>query len=145
MEPSDGYIERRTLCLPNHVQATITHGGETGFAGALQTLFYAAESNAIERLVLLKAKLKAASTYDFWAILMEEMCEITGSQCGFVAKRVLVDDSDIAVEMPAIGEPGSCLLGVAFYLNNGSDVKTLHRDYQYQAYGSKNFITLYPI
>jgi hypothetical protein len=67
---------------------------------------------------------------------MEEMCDILGSQCGFVAKRMLVDDQDSAVEMPALGEPGSCLMGVAFYINNGADVKELYRDYRYHAYGT---------
>jgi hypothetical protein len=69
-------------------------------------------------------------------MLMEEMCDITGSQCGFVAKRVLVDDQNSAVEMPELGEPGSCLMGVAFYVNNGADVKELYRDYRYHAYGT---------
>ena len=66
---------------------------------------------------------------------MEEMCDIVGAQCGFVAKRVLVDDENTAVEMPPIGEPGSCLLGVAFYLNGGHAVKQMYHDYRYHAYG----------
>jgi len=49
---------------------------------------------------------------------------------------MLVDDQDSAVEMPELGEPGSCLMGVAFYLNNGADVKQLYRDYRYHAYGT---------
>lgn len=67
---------------------------------------------------------------------MEGMTTITGAQYGFVAKRILVDDQDSAVEMPPIGEPGSCLLGVAFYYNDGRELKNLHRDYKYLAYGA---------
>ena len=129
-------IDRVTLCLPDLANDSIVHAGDEGFKDTLRLYFPTAESNASERLVSLKSKLRGASTHDFWAILMEEMCDITGSQCGFVAKRILVDDQDSVVEMPELGEPGSCLLGVALYINNGSNVKELHRDYRYHAYGA---------
>lgn len=132
----DDHVNRTTLCLPRYGNDAILHTGDEGFRDVLRHYFPSAESNASERLVGLKAKLRTASTHDFWAILMEEICDITGSQCGFVAKRMLVDDQDSAVEMPPLGEKGSCLMGVAFYLNNGSDVKELHRDYRYTAYGT---------
>ena len=129
-------LERISLCLPDFARDSIIHGGDEGFMDAIRQYFPAAESNASERLVTLKSKLRNASTHEFWSILMEGMCDITGSQCGFVAKRMLVDDLDSAVEMPELGEPGSCLMGVAFYINNGSDVKELCRDYRYHAYGT---------
>lgn len=61
----------------------------------------------------MKKKLRAASGTDFWAILMREMTAIAGAQCGFVAKRILVDvDANGAlVEQPALGDEGSCLMG----------------------------------
>ena len=132
----DNLVDRATLCLPNFDKDTILHGGDEGFKDVLQQYFPTAESNASERLVDLKSRLRNASTHDFWGMLMEEMCDIVGSQCGFVAKRMLVDDQDSAVEMPELGEPGSCLMGVAFYINNGADVKELYRDYRYHAYGT---------
>ena len=133
---SEYLCDRETLCLPDSSKGLIVHAGNEGFKDALRHYFPTVESNASERLVALKSKLTNASTHDFWGILMEEMCDITGSQCGFVAKRMLVDDQDSAVEMPDLGEPGSCLMGVAFYINNGSDVKELYRDYRYHAYGT---------
>ena len=132
----ENLLDRETLCLPHFGKDSILHGGDEGFKDVLRQYFPSAESNASERLVGLKSKLRNASTHDFWGILMEEMCDITGSQCGFVAKRILVDAQDSAVEMPALGEPGSCLMGVAFYINNGADVKELYRDYRYHAYGT---------
>jgi hypothetical protein len=132
----ESILDRASLCLPDFSKDVIVHGGEAGFKDVLRQYFPTAESNASERLVTLKSKLRNASTHDFWGILMEEMCDITGSQCGFVAKRMLVDDQESAVEMPELGEPGSCLMGVAFYVNNGSDVKKLYRDYRYHAYGT---------
>jgi hypothetical protein len=129
------HLERATICLPDFSKEVVSHCGDDGFKSILQEYFDSTESNASERLVKLKDKLRDASTNDFWGILMEEMCDIVGAQCGFVAKRILVDDENTAVEMPPLGEPGSCLLGVALYLNNGSDVKSMHRDYRYHAYG----------
>jgi hypothetical protein len=129
------YDERATLCLPDFVNDRILHRGDDGFEAVLRQYYDSAENNATERLVALKSKLRGASTHDFWAILMEETCSILGAQCSMVAKRILVDDENSAVEMPPLKEPGSCLLGVAFYLDNGHDIKDMHRDYRYHAYG----------
>lgn len=129
-------IDRPNLCLPDFEGNSILHGRDAGFKDVLRKYFLSAESNASERLVELKSKLRNASTHDFWGILMEEICDVTGSQCGFVAKRILVDDQDSAVEMPEYGEPGSCLMATAFYINNGDDVKEMHRDYRYHAFGT---------
>ncbi|CZT42844.1 related to histidine kinase tcsA protein [Rhynchosporium secalis] len=134
--PTDNLIDRTSLCLPHYGNDAVLHQGDAGFTDALRQYFPSAESNALERLVDLKSKLRCASTHDFWSILMEEMCDITGSQCGFVAKRMLVDDQDSAVEMPELGDPGSCLMGVAFYINNGESPKQFHRDYRYHAFGT---------
>lgn len=130
------HIDRATICLPDYGHDRAAHCGDAGFSDTLHQYYDCPESNATERLVKLKERARAASTYDFWTILMEEMCDITGAQCGFVAKRILVDDQNTAVEMPALGDPGSCLMGVAFYVNDGRDNRNLSRDYQYHAYGS---------
>ncbi|KAH7417499.1 HHK17, histidine kinase-group VII protein [Cadophora sp. MPI-SDFR-AT-0126] len=135
-QPIDSFIERTSLCLPDYANDAVLHRGDGGFTNALRQYFPSAESNATERLMELKSRLRSASTHDFWAILMEEMCDITGSQCGYVAKRILVDDQDSAIEMPALGDPGSCLMGVAFYINNGKDGKQMYRDYRYHAFGT---------
>ncbi|ESZ99270.1 HHK17, histidine kinase-group VII protein [Sclerotinia borealis F-4128] len=129
-------IDRQTLCLPDFSEDTILHSGDEGFSELLGRYFPAAESNASERLVQLKAQLRKADTYDFWRLLMEEMCDITGAQCGLVAKRMLVDDQDTAVELPELGEEGSCLMGVAFYTKSGGKESKLERDYKYTAFGT---------
>ncbi|KAG4412435.1 hypothetical protein IFR04_014430 [Cadophora malorum] len=134
--PINTFIERASLCLADYENGTALHRGDEGFTTALRQYFPSAESNASERLVELKAQLRGASTHDFWGILMEEMCDIIGSQCGYVSKRMLVDDQDSAIEMPELGDPGSCLMGVAFYLNNGKDPKQMYRDYRYHAFGT---------
>ncbi|KAF7906313.1 hypothetical protein EAF00_000592 [Botryotinia globosa] len=129
-------IDRQTLCLPNFSEDSILHSGNEGFTEILSQYFPAAESNASERLVKLKSQLRKADTYDFWKVLMQEMCDITGAQCGLVAKRMLVDDQDTAVELPELGEEGSCLMGVAFYTKNGDEEPNLERDYKYTAFGT---------
>ncbi|RAL63505.1 hypothetical protein DID88_003925 [Monilinia fructigena] len=129
-------IDRQTLCLPDFSEDSILHSGDEGFTNILGRYFPAAESNASEHLVKLKSQLRKADTHDFWRILMEGMCNITGAQCGLVAKRMLVDDQDTAVELPELGEEGSCLMGVAFYTKTGDNESKLERDYKYTAFGT---------
>ena len=129
-------LERTSLCISGPTPGVPSHTGDEGFCEKVQQHYSIAENNATEKLVHLKAELKRATTHDFWRLLMEGITSITGAQYGFVAKRILVDDQDSAVEMPPIGEPGSCLLGVAFYYNDGHEVQGLHRDYKYLAYGA---------
>jgi len=131
-------LQRKTLCLASDQPGIAAHLGDDGFTEGVTQHFQAAESDAAERVVELKAELKEADTETFWRRLMEGMTEICSAQYGFVAKRILVDDHDSAVEMPPIGEPGSCLMGVAFYYNDGQDPPTegMHRDYKYLAWGA---------
>ena len=131
-----GMMARTSLCMSGPCPNVAAHDGDKHFLKSVLQHYTVQENNAVEKLVLLKAELKEASTYDFWRILMEGMTSITNAQYGFVAKRILVDDEDSAVEMPQIGEPGSCLLGVAFYYNDGHELKNLHRDFKYLAYGA---------
>ena len=136
--PALAAIERRSLCLSSPQPGIAAHHGEHGFSDNLTKYFSVSENNAAERLVDLKAELKSADTETFWRRLMEGMTEICHAQYAFVAKRILVDDHDSAIEMPPIGEPGSCLLGVAFYYNDGKSppVQGLLRDYKYLAWGA---------
>ena len=129
-------MERTTLCVSSDEPGVAAHDGDKGFRERVGQHYSIVENNAVERLVRLKTKLREATTYDFWRLLMEGMTSITGAQYGFVTKRILVDDQNSAIEMPPIGEPGSCLLGVAFYYNDGKQLEDLHRDYKYLAYGA---------
>lgn len=126
--------ERRSLCMSSSRPGIATHAGEHGFAEGIAMHFEKAENNAAEKLVQLKADLANAEGESFWQRLMEGMTDVCGAQYSFVAKRILVDDHDSAIEMPPIGENGACLLGVAFYWNNGdaeANVQGYARDYKY--------------
>lgn len=129
-------MERTTLCVSGPEPGIAAHDGDHGFRETVGQHYSVEENNAVEQLVRLKKKLREASTYDFWSLLMQEMTSLSGAQYGFVTKRILVDEQNAAVEMPPIGEPGSCLLGVAFYYNDGEKLEDLHRDYKYLAYGA---------
>ncbi|EXJ78952.1 hypothetical protein A1O3_08452 [Capronia epimyces CBS 606.96] len=131
---SSPVIERQSLCLPGEEPGVSVHYGQEGFVQNLARHFASAENNAAEKLVQLKRNLKDADTEGFWQTLMEGMTEICQAQYAFVAKRVLADDHKSTVEMPPIGEPGSCLLGVAYYYNDGDKQKAMHRDYEYRAW-----------
>ena len=115
----NGFVDRRTLCISHPEPDGLLHAGEDGFRNALQSWYPAAENNAAEHLVLLKSKLKAAPTAEFWTLVTEGLAELTGAQYGFISKRMLVDDEDSAVEMPPFGQEGSCLMAQAFYYNDG--------------------------
>ncbi|EHY51800.1 hypothetical protein ABEF95_002762 [Exophiala dermatitidis] len=129
-------LERRSLCLAGNHPGVPLHCDEEGFLQNLEKCFEPGENNVAEKIVQLKRELRNADTEAFWKRLMEGMTEICHAQYGFVAKRILTDDHDSAVEMPPIGEPGSCLLGVAFYYNDGDKHKAMHRDYKYMAWGA---------
>ena len=129
-------LERTTICVSGSEAGAASHHGDVGFQKTIGEHYTVQENNAVEKLVRLKTKLRDASTYDFWRLLMDGMTDITGSQYGFAAKRMLADDHDTAVEMPSLGEPGSCLMGVAFYYNDGHQMKQFFPDYKYMAYGA---------
>jgi len=129
-------MERTTLCVSGPEPGIPAHDGDKGFRETVSQHYSVIENNAVEQLVRLKTKLRESTTYDFWSLIMEGMTRITGAQYGFVTKRILVDEQNAAIEMPPIGEPGSCLLGVAFYYNDGEQLEDLHRDYKYLAYGA---------
>lgn len=127
------HIARQTLCMAGSIPGVATHAGEEDFTNRLHRLYHHDESNVAERLVLLKQELSSLEGESFWARLMEGMTDICHAQFAFVSKRILVDDHTVAVEMPRIGEEGSCLMAVALYYNDG--IKTgMHRDYKYYAW-----------
>lgn len=129
-------LERASLCLPDFDTGIVLHRGDPGFQPEVRRHFGVAENDTGERLVGLKERLRHASTADFWRGLMEGMTAITDSQFGFVSKRMLVDDPTAAVEMPPIGEPGSCLVAEAFYYNDGHGQSEFFRHWSYAAYGA---------
>lgn len=124
---------RESLCIAS--KSEVLRPTDPGFRDEVSHALGSADSWMLEKTVQLKHRLRGVTTFDFWQLLMEGITEITGSQYGFVAKRVLYDDEDAAVEMPAIGEPGSCLMGLAFYFNDHKGNSGLYRDYKYQVYG----------
>lgn len=132
----DPLIERQSLCLPGMAPGIAMHAGESDFKAKLDAVFRNGENNANEKLVALKAELRLLDTEAFWNRLMEGLAEICHAQFGFVSKRILVDDHNTAIEMPPIGEVGSCLMGVALYYNNGKDLRNMSRDYKYYAWGA---------
>lgn len=127
-------IERQTLCFSRPQPGMVVQGGEHGFKEELLRLYSPAESNAAEELVKLKDTLRRADSESFWPLLTEGLATIADAQYAFVSKRILADDENVAVEMPPIGEPGSCLMGAAFYLNDGHGIKQQLQNFKYHAY-----------
>ncbi|KAF2265625.1 sensor protein rcsC [Lojkania enalia] len=127
-------VERQSVCLSSLRPGMVIHGGEHGFKEELLRLYSPAESNAAEELVKLKDSLRKAESESFWPLLTEGLANISGAQYAFVSKRILVDDENVAVEMPPIGEPGACLMGAAFHYNDGHGNTRQLRNFKYHAY-----------
>ncbi|UPX18019.1 uncharacterized protein EKO05_0008343 [Ascochyta rabiei] len=128
-------MERRSVAFSRPSPGVVVQEGESGFKEELSRLYDPAESNAAEQLVQLKSTLRTADIDTFWSLLTEGLARIADAQYAFVSKRILVDEKDVAVEMPPIGEPGSCLMGEAFYINEDHGDGPGHlRNFKYHAY-----------
>ena len=128
-------LERTTLSIAGSSPGEIISKGDHGFQERLQEHYSPAESDATERLVQLKRRLRTTANSEFWQVLIQGITSMAGAQYGFVSKRIETEpDSKVAV--PLLGEPGSCLLGVVFYWNDGGKMHNLVKDYQYWAAGA---------
>ena len=134
-DDSPDLVERQTLCISRPKPDYVLHCGDDGFKQELHAWYDTAESNAAEKLIKLKAALARAETEEFWTMATEGLADITDAQYAFISKRMLVDEEDAAVEMPPLGEPGSCLMSQALYFNDGHGHAGNPRNVKYIAYG----------
>ena len=109
----DTAMERRSICFPRPGTKTILEKGSEGFRHELRRLYATDENNALEALIELKTHLRTLSNTDYWSAATEGLSKLLGAEITFVMKRMLVDDHDTAVEMPPLGETGSCLMAAA--------------------------------
>ncbi|KAI6952003.1 hypothetical protein KC321_g17813, partial [Hortaea werneckii] len=128
-------MDRHTICLPRPGTRDILQHGDLMFGEQLSQLYASAESIALEGLVNLKAKLRNVPTTDFWAELTEGMSKILGAEMTFVMKRVLVDEQEAAVEMPPLGQPGSCMMAAAFHYCGLDGARETIKQTKFHAYG----------
>lgn len=130
-------MERDTICFaPRHGEPDAIHKGDRDFKDETDHLYDPAENNALEAVIKLKARLQTLTTEQFWDAITEEISNILGADMSFIFKRVLMDDQDSAVEMPPLGEPGSCLMATAFhYCSSNDGSKTRIRSTKFSAYG----------
>ncbi|KAK0271427.1 hypothetical protein LTR91_022737 [Friedmanniomyces endolithicus] len=128
-------MERRSICFPQEGTQNVLQCGDQDFQQELTRLYSVPESNALEILVALKARLRRTPTDAFWTAATEGMAEILGAEMTFVIKRVLVDDQCAAVEMPPLGEPGSCMLAAAFHYCGRDGTKETFKQSKFHAWG----------
>ncbi|KAI4725142.1 hypothetical protein E4T49_07101 [Aureobasidium sp. EXF-10728] len=135
MEPD--FIPRKSICLGQPLPPNVViHDSDPTFRPGMERLYPSSvESNILEELVILKSKLRLLNNDDFWSFISERIAEILGAQLCFIAKRILVDEQDSAIEMPPIGEPGSCLMASAWYYNDGNGMQGVEKGFKYHAYG----------
>ncbi|KAF2720249.1 histidine kinase [Polychaeton citri CBS 116435] len=126
--------ERETICFPLTGTKRVMQKGDSHFPAELQRLFPSTESDALEAVIHLKRKLVDLDNDDFWSQFTEGLSSLIGAEMIFVSKRMLVDDTEAAVEMPPIGEPGSCLMGTAFYWCDSTGKSHCLKGFKYHAY-----------
>ncbi|KAF2481056.1 histidine kinase [Neohortaea acidophila] len=128
-------VDRQSVCLPHYGTQDVLQHGDPRFADVLNRYYPVAESEALEAVVRLKAKLPSLSADDFFPTVTEDLSRILRAEMAFVAKRVLVDEHEAAVEMPPIGEPGACLMASALHFCSEDGSKTTLRDFRYAGHG----------
>lgn len=94
---------RSTVCVPRYGTDGVLQKGDAGFAAEINRLYQTAESQALDSLIPLKAKLRGLHGDEFFSAVTEGMADILGADMSFVMKRILVDETKTAVEMPPLG------------------------------------------
>ena len=127
-------LSRKTLCLASDAPGFTLHDGDDSFLRLVGNHYSAAENDAAEKLMKLKRNVASLPADRFWRVLLPGIADILKAEYITIAKRILPDDPNSVVEMPAIGEPGSCFNAVALYVNDGK-TEDLFTDYSYLTYG----------
>lgn len=128
-------MERQSICFPRPGTKTILEKGSQAFGDELRRLYATDENNALEALIELKSHLKTLSNTDYWPAATEGLSKLLGAEITFVMKRMLVDDHDTAVEMPPLGETGSCLMAAALHYCTLDGSKHTVKETKFHAYG----------
>lgn len=133
--PDATAMERRSICFPRPGTKTILEKGSQGFRDELRRLYATDENDALESLIELKSHLRTLSNTDYWSAATEGLSKLLGAEITFVMKRMLVDDHDTAVEMPPLGETGSCLMAAALHYCTLDGSKHTVKETKFHAYG----------
>lgn len=128
-------MERDTICFSQPGSHLAMHRGHVDFQSEIHRLYSAPENNALEDLVTLKARLRLLSNDDFWDAVTEGMSKLLTAELAFVMKRILVDEQNAAVEMPPLGEVGSCLMASAMHYCSSDGSRQNTRGNKYHAWG----------
>ncbi|KAI9686688.1 MAG: hypothetical protein M1820_010575 [Bogoriella megaspora] len=128
------FLHRDSICFAQPRPYVISLPGVEGFNDELARLYSSHENDALTELVEIKTKLRNASSEDFWESITEGLARLTRAQCAFVSKRILSDEQNLPVEMPLIGEPGSCLMATSLFFEDGKGHAQTTRNQRYHAY-----------
>jgi len=125
--------DRNSLCITCSAPDVVLQRGDAGFPEQVSRFFHTAENDVNEGLIRLKKRLRTLHDDDFWSVATQGLGELVGAQYAFISKRMDEDEGDPS---PPFGEPGSCLLGISIYFNDGKGFQHISRDSRYVASGS---------
>jgi hypothetical protein len=129
---------RRTLAVsnPQRNPAAILTAGDASFTDEASRHYGEFEGAATDRLIALKRCLRQAKDDEFWSVATRGIARLLGAQYAFVSKQLEVDDDDPSAAYPPLGEPGSCLMGLSVYFNDGNGSEMEQKKTKYSAYSS---------
>lgn len=110
-------------CFAGDISATSFQTGDSHIDEPIYKDEDGVESTASRRLVNLKQDLRPLDTDAFWIRFMEGVTSICDAQYGFVARRISRDEP-----VPEVNGQRPCLLGTAFYYNDGHQTVGMHRN-----------------
>jgi hypothetical protein len=129
---------RRTLAIsdPQQCDIIILTSDDAGFVDEASRHYREPVGSATDKLIVLKRCLRNIKGDEFWSVATRGIADLLGSQYAFISKRHEVDDDDPTLVLPPLGEPGSCLMGMSIYFNDGKGYETEQKKAKYMAYSS---------
>ena len=127
-------VARSSICLPLFGSKDTLHLGDSMFNEQMSRLFQPIENNALESIVTLKQRATGMLNDEFFAYVTEVIAVILGADMSFVMKRILMDEQNAAIEMPAFGDPGSCMMAAAFHYTKDDGSKHTLKQCKFHAY-----------
>ena len=127
-------VTRDSVCFAQPRPYVETLPGTKGFQATLSRLYAPHENRALTELVKLKNQLRNATSEEFWMSITEGLARLTGAQVALVSRRILYDEHKLAVEMPPLGEPGSCLMASSIFFEDEAGHGETKRNWKHEAF-----------
>jgi hypothetical protein len=125
---------RGTFCISNGGHDLILHEDDPSFTEEVARFYTSSESSTVEKLLYYKSALRKVKGESFWNRATEALADLAGAQYAFISRRMDVDEDN--APLPALGDPGSCLMGMSILYIDSEGKKDFWTNSKYMAYKS---------